>query len=121
MSPGASARRARAGRPPACCRRSRSASTRRWSADLSWAEACPDSSRGSLSPQRERWRLYMLLDGKNAVIYGAGGSVGAAVACAFAREGAHVFLTGRTRAAVDEVAEAIRRAGGTAEVAIVDA
>jgi NAD(P)-dependent dehydrogenase (short-subunit alcohol dehydrogenase family) len=32
-----------------------------------------------------------------------------------------VFLTGRTRAALDEVADAIRRAGGAAEVAVVDA
>jgi NAD(P)-dependent dehydrogenase (short-subunit alcohol dehydrogenase family) len=63
----------------------------------------------------------MLLDEKTAVVYGAGGSVGAAVAAAFAREGARVFLTGRTRAPLDEVAEAIRRAGGTAEVATVDA
>ena len=63
----------------------------------------------------------MLLEGKNAVVYGAGGSVGDAVARSFAREGARVFLTGRTRAQLDEVAEAIRRAGGTAEVAIVDA
>ena len=37
----------------------------------------------------------MLLENKNAVIYGAAGTVGAAVARAFAREGARVFLTGR--------------------------
>jgi 3-oxoacyl-[acyl-carrier protein] reductase len=36
----------------------------------------------------------MLLEGKNAVVYGAGGSVGSAVAEAFAREGASVFLAG---------------------------
>ena len=63
----------------------------------------------------------MLLEGKNAVIYGAGGSVGGAVAATFAREGTRVFLSGRTRAALDEVADAIRRAGGAAEVAVVDA
>lgn len=63
----------------------------------------------------------MLLEGKNAVIYGAGGSVGGAVAATLAREGARVFLSGRTRAALDEVADAIRRAGGAAEVAVVDA
>lgn len=39
----------------------------------------------------------MLLDSKNAVIYGAGGSIGGAVAHAFAREGARVFLAGRAR------------------------
>ena len=39
----------------------------------------------------------MLLDSRNAVIYGAGGSIGGAVAREFAREGARVFLAGRTR------------------------
>ena len=63
----------------------------------------------------------MLLERKNAVIYGAGGSIGGAVARAFAREGARVFLAGRTRATLEEVAEAIRSAGGTAETAKVDA
>jgi 3-oxoacyl-[acyl-carrier protein] reductase len=39
----------------------------------------------------------MLLENKNAVIYGSGGSIGGAVAKMFAREGARVFLAGRTR------------------------
>ena len=38
----------------------------------------------------------MLLEGKNAVIYGGGGSIGGAVARAFASEGASVFIAGRT-------------------------
>jgi 3-oxoacyl-[acyl-carrier protein] reductase len=63
----------------------------------------------------------MLLEGKNAIIYGGGGSVGGTVARAFAREGAHVFLAGRTIAPLDEVAEQIRSAGGVAETAQVDA
>jgi 3-oxoacyl-[acyl-carrier protein] reductase len=63
----------------------------------------------------------MLLDNKNAVIYGAGGSVGGAVAETFAPEGARVFLTGRTQAALDARAEAVRRAGGAVDVAVVDA
>ena len=63
----------------------------------------------------------MLLQGKNAVIYGAGGSVGAAVARAFAREGARVFLAGRTLGTLDAVAQEIRAAGGAAETAQVDA
>jgi 3-oxoacyl-[acyl-carrier protein] reductase len=50
----------------------------------------------------------MLLEDKNAVIYGAGGSIGGAVAQAFAREGTKVFLAGRTKAKLDEVAEEIR-------------
>ena len=63
----------------------------------------------------------MLLDGKTAVIYGGGGSIGGAVARAFGREGARVFLAGRTLATLEEVAEAIRAAGGAAEAAEVDA
>jgi NAD(P)-dependent dehydrogenase (short-subunit alcohol dehydrogenase family) len=63
----------------------------------------------------------MMLKDKNAVIYGAGGAIGGAVARAFAREGARVFLTGRHLAAVDEVARNIRAAGGLAETAEVDA
>jgi NAD(P)-dependent dehydrogenase (short-subunit alcohol dehydrogenase family) len=63
----------------------------------------------------------MLLENRNAVIYGAGGSIGSAVATAFAREGARVFLAGRTRATLDKVADDIRAAGGAADVAVVDA
>jgi 3-oxoacyl-[acyl-carrier protein] reductase len=63
----------------------------------------------------------MLLEDKRAVIYGGGGAVGGAVARAFAREGAHVFLAGRTFAPLEEVAEEIRSAGGVAETAQVDA
>jgi len=55
------------------------------------------------------------------VIYGGGGSIGGAVARAFGREGARVFLAGRTRAKLEAVAEAIRSAGGAAETAEVDA
>jgi enoyl-[acyl-carrier-protein] reductase (NADH) len=40
----------------------------------------------------------VLLEDRNAVIYGEGGSIAAAVAAAFAREGARVFLAGRTEA-----------------------
>jgi 3-oxoacyl-[acyl-carrier protein] reductase len=63
----------------------------------------------------------MLLANKRAVIYGGGGSIGGAVARAFGREGARVFLAGRTPATLEEVAEAIRAAGGAAETAEVDA
>jgi 3-oxoacyl-[acyl-carrier protein] reductase len=48
----------------------------------------------------------MLLENKNAVIYGAGGSIGGAVARVFAREGARVFLAGRTRENLETVADA---------------
>lgn len=63
----------------------------------------------------------MMLQNKNAVIYGAGGSLGGAVARAFASEGANVFLSGRNRATVKEVADSIVSSGGNAEVAEVDA
>jgi 3-oxoacyl-[acyl-carrier protein] reductase len=63
----------------------------------------------------------MLLEDKNAVIYGGGGSIGGAVARAFGREGARVFLAGRTLAKLEAVAEDIRSAGGAAETAEVDA
>jgi 3-oxoacyl-[acyl-carrier protein] reductase len=63
----------------------------------------------------------MLLEGKNAVIYGGGGSIGGAAARAFAREGARVFLAGRTHDKLETVAGDIRGAGGAAETAVVDA
>lgn len=63
----------------------------------------------------------MLLENKNAVIYGAGGAIGSAVARSFAREGAHVFLTGRNVAVLDAVAKEISDTGGVAETAQVDA
>lgn len=63
----------------------------------------------------------MLLEKKTAVIYGGAGDVGSAVARTFAREGARVFLAGRTGAKVDAVAREIVRDGGRAEAAEVDA
>jgi 3-oxoacyl-[acyl-carrier protein] reductase len=63
----------------------------------------------------------MLLEHKKAVIYGAAGAIGGAVARVFAREGANLFLAGRTRARVESVAEEISAAGGVAEAAEVDA
>jgi 3-oxoacyl-[acyl-carrier protein] reductase len=63
----------------------------------------------------------MMLDGRNAIIYGGGGGIGGAIGRAFAREGAHVFLAGRTRKTLDVVAEDIRANGGRADTAVVDA
>jgi NAD(P)-dependent dehydrogenase (short-subunit alcohol dehydrogenase family) len=62
-----------------------------------------------------------MLQNKIAVIYGAGGAIGGAVARAFARDGARLFLTGRLRAPVEAVARDIVSAGGSAEAAQVDA
>ena len=62
-----------------------------------------------------------LLRGKVAVIYGAGGSIGGAVARAFAAEGAFVYLAGRTESRLQKVARQILEDGGLAETAVVDA
>ena len=62
-----------------------------------------------------------MLKDKVAVVYGAGGGIGGAVARAFASEGAQVFLTGRNLAPVEAVAKDITAAGGSAEAAEVDA
>ncbi|HEY3881460.1 MAG TPA: SDR family oxidoreductase [Trebonia sp.] len=62
----------------------------------------------------------MLLESKTAIVYGAAGSIGSAVARAYAREGADVHLAGRTTQALEEVAQRIRHDGGTAHVAPVD-
>ncbi len=62
-----------------------------------------------------------LLTHKHAVIFGAGGSVGTAVAKEFAAQGATVFLSGRTLGAVEQVAEEIHQDGGVAYAAQVDA
>jgi NAD(P)-dependent dehydrogenase (short-subunit alcohol dehydrogenase family) len=63
----------------------------------------------------------MLLKDKVAVIYGAGGEVGGAVARAFAHEGAKLFLSGRSLRKVEVVAADIIGRGGVAEAAQVDA
>ncbi|MGO4389961.1 SDR family NAD(P)-dependent oxidoreductase [Variovorax sp. M-6] len=63
----------------------------------------------------------MLLENQSALIYGAGGAIGGAVARAFAREGARVFLAGRTQARLDAVAADIHASGGHAETALLDA
>jgi NAD(P)-dependent dehydrogenase (short-subunit alcohol dehydrogenase family) len=63
----------------------------------------------------------MMLRDKVAVIYGAGGAIGGAVACAFASEGASLFLTGRHLDRVEAVAKEIVASGGSAEAAEVDA
>ena len=63
----------------------------------------------------------MLLEKRNAVIYGGAGAIGSVVAKAFARAGAMVYLAGRTSTTLDAVADSIRSDGGLAEVAVVDA
>ncbi|MHA4846025.1 SDR family NAD(P)-dependent oxidoreductase [Flavitalea antarctica] len=62
-----------------------------------------------------------MLKDKNAIVYGAGGSLGSEVAKAFATAGARVFLTGRNLSSVQKVADEIKAAGGIAEANEVDA
>jgi NAD(P)-dependent dehydrogenase (short-subunit alcohol dehydrogenase family) len=77
--------------------------------------------RTSLTEKKNKGETNMLLKNKVAVIYGAGGAIGGAVARSFALEGAKLFLTGRQRAPLRVVAKEILSAGGSAEVAEVDA
>jgi NAD(P)-dependent dehydrogenase (short-subunit alcohol dehydrogenase family) len=63
---------------------------------------------------------HMLLEKKTAIVYGAAGAIGSAVARAYAREGATVHLTGRTESTLNKVAERIRNDGGVAHVAGLD-
>lgn len=62
-----------------------------------------------------------LLENKNAIIYGGGGSLGSGTARTFAREGARVFLVGRTAAPLEAAVAAVRAEGGTADHAVLDA
>lgn len=61
-----------------------------------------------------------ILQGKHAVIFGAGGSIGAAVAGEFSAQGAEVFLSGRTKSSVEAVAKKIMAEGGLAHAAAID-
>ena len=61
-----------------------------------------------------------ILQGKYAVIFGAGGSIGKAVAREFAAEGAEVFISGRTKATVDAVARQIKTNSGKVHATVVD-
>src|SRR5271170_2021349 len=63
----------------------------------------------------------MILQNKNAIIYGAGGSIGGAVAKAFANAGAKVFLTGHNLSPVQKLADEIIASGGIAQADRVDA
>jgi 3-oxoacyl-[acyl-carrier protein] reductase len=62
-----------------------------------------------------------ILKDKRAVVFGAGGSIGAAVARRFGAEGAEVFLAGRTESALDAVTRQVTESGGQASYAVVDA
>src|SRR5262249_30953606 len=71
--------------------------------------------------QRRTPMGLQMLQGKRAVVFGAAGSIGAAVAKEFGAQGAEVFLAGRTRSTIEEVAHQITDSGGLAHAAVVDA
>ncbi len=60
-------------------------------------------------------------EGRNAVICSGGGAIGGAVARAFARKGARVFLAGCAPTKREAAAEETRPVGGVASTAWVDA
>jgi 3-oxoacyl-[acyl-carrier protein] reductase len=60
------------------------------------------------------------LEGKTAVIYGGGGSIGGGVAQVFAREGARLFLAGRTLSKLQAVADTIGSGVDVAEVDVAE-
>lgn len=62
-----------------------------------------------------------ILKDKRAVVFGAGGSIGATVARKFGAEGAEVFLAGRTESTLDSVTRQINESGGRASYTVIDA
>jgi 3-oxoacyl-[acyl-carrier protein] reductase len=62
----------------------------------------------------------MLLENETAIVYGAAGAIGSAVARAYAREGATVHLVGRTLSTLEAIAQRIHRDGGLADVTQLD-
>ncbi|MCA9840401.1 MAG: SDR family oxidoreductase [Trueperaceae bacterium] len=63
----------------------------------------------------------MLLKDKHAVIFAATGAVASEVARTFAREGAHVWLSGRNEAKLSELVDEIQQQGGNAHFHLLDA
>ena len=61
-----------------------------------------------------------LLNNKTAIVTGASSGIGRAIALHLARDGAHVFLTGRDAQRLEEAARTIRREGGSASIEAFD-
>ena len=67
-------------------------------------------------PQTPSFRL----DGRRAVVTGAGRGIGAGLTAALAQAGAHVTLIARSRDEIEQVAAAITTSGDQAEAAVLD-
>src|SRR5688572_7183684 len=65
-------------------------------------------------------RIQMRLDGKVAIVAGAGGGMGTAIPALFAREGARLLLVARRREPLEALADRLRAAGGEAAVCPAD-
>lgn len=61
------------------------------------------------------------LEGRRAIITGAGSGIGRASALRFASEGARVLVVGRTKASLEETVALVHAAGGQAECHVADA
>ena len=62
----------------------------------------------------------MRLDGRKALITGASSGIGQGCAAALAEAGAHVVLAARRQGPLDELAEAIKKQGGSAQTLTID-
>lgn len=76
---------------------------------------------GNMTTEYQEFYKTKLLQGKTAVIFGAGGAIGGQVAREFAKEGTTMFLSGRHLSSVETVANEIRASNRKAEAAEVDA
>ena len=79
-----------------------------------------DSPAGKTAARHEGAPAGMRLDGRRALVTGAGRGIGLACAEALAAAGAHVTLLSRTRSELEQAAAGIEAAGGQADVLVCD-